>query len=258
MRSYLLLALLALSYLAFRGRKWRAPTVLIIALLLGLSILRPLYVQNTIVYLTLGGFLAAALLRLRVDRLMLGLFVALLAVATIYGIQDPSRIFAIDANTGWRLAWWKDALDATIQTGGAGVGFGTESLRNEYGILLERDSYRDEGGTFLLVGTHSALFDTMLRTGFLGFIMLCVVIARCIPPSSMAPLARTHCCAMFAIMLLCLHSNLGLQSPMYSLGVAICIGFLQSERRKAYASTAAADVLLHGAPLAGQSARNRY
>ena len=240
MRSYLLLALLALSYLAFRSREWRGLAILILLLLLCLSVLRPLFLQNTIVYLILGGFLTASILRLPVDRLMLGAFIVLVAAATIYGLLNPLRIFSIDPNTGWRLAWWNDALEAIVQTGGIGVGFGTELLRNEYSALLERDSYREEGGTFLLISTHSAFFDTMLRTGLVGVVLFGIVIARCFPPSCMALPARAHCCAMFAALILCLHSNLGLQSPMYSIGVAICIGYLQSERRKAYAGASAA------------------
>ena len=240
MRSYLFLALLALSYLAFRSKQWRGPAILLLLLLLGLSVWRPLFLQNTIVYLTLGGFLVIAMFRLPVDRLMLGVFIVLLAAATIYGLLNPLRVFSVDPNTGWRLAWWKDALEALGQTGGIGVGFGTESLRNEYSALLERDSYGEEGGSFLLISTHSAFFDTMLRTGFVGVLLFGIVLARCFPLSFMAPLTRAHCCAMFAVLILCLHSNLGLQSPMYSIGVAICIGYLQSERRKAYAGASAA------------------
>jgi O-antigen ligase len=188
----------------------------------------------------------------------------LLAGVTIYGIQDPLRVFEIDPNTGWRLAWWKDAIEATVQNGGIGVGFGTESLRNDYGALLERDSYREEGGTFLLVGTHSAFFDTLFRTGLVGVFLFLLVLVRCIPTANIPPLARAHCCSIFAIMILCLHSNLGLQSPMYSIGIAVCIGFLQAERHKASVSAAARasdradDAARYDASLAPRSVRNRY
>ena len=244
LRNYVLLGLLALSYFAFRSRKWRTFAIAALMLLLAMSIWLHLFLQNTFVYVIILGFLTVAMLRIPADRLMLAVFLLLLISVTLIGIQDPLRVFEIDPNTGWRLAWWRDALEATAQTGGLGVGYGTESLRNEYGSTLLRDTYREEGGTFLLVSTHSAFFDTIFRTGVVGFVLLCVVLARCYPHAHTPPLARAHCCAMFAVMILCLHSNLGLQSPMYSLGVAICIGYLQSERRKAVvaASRAAVDV----------------
>jgi O-antigen ligase len=166
---------------------------------------------------------------------MLILFLLLLAAATVYGLLDPLRVFEIDQNTGWRLAWWNDVLAATTQTGGIGVGFGTEALRNEYATVLQRDTYHEEGGAFLLISTHSAFFDTMFRTGVVGVSLLCFILWRCFPHPRIPPLSRAHCCAMFAVLIVCLHSNLGLQSPMYALGVAICIGFLQSENRKATA-----------------------
>ena len=198
------------------------------------------FLQNTIVYLMLLGFLATTIVRIPADRVMLVMFILLLATATIIGIHDPGRVFEIDVNTGWRLAWWKDGLEASAQTWGVGVGYGTELLRNEYSALLQRESYREEGGNFLLVSTHSAFVDTLFRTGGLGLALLCIILVRCFPHRDMALPARAHCCAMFAILVLCLHSNLGLQSPMYSLGVAICIGYLQSARRKAVAGTSAA------------------
>lgn len=241
MRNYVFIGLLALSYLAFRSEKWRSLAILMLLILFGWSIWRATYLQNTIVYSILVGFLAVAMFRIPADRFMLGLFIFVLAAASIIGMQDPLRVFEVDPNSGWRLAWWKDALEATAQTWGIGLGFGTESIRNEYAAMLQRDQYREEGGTFLLVSTHSAFVDTIFRTGVVGFLLLCVTLARCFPHSRMAPLARAHCCAIFAVLILCLHSNLGLQSPMYSLGVAICIGYLQSERRKVQAGASTAE-----------------
>lgn len=240
MRNYVFIGLLALTYLAFRSDKWRGPAIILLLILFGWSVWSPLYLQNTLVHLILVGFLAVAMLRIPADRLMLGLLLLILVVASIVGMQDPLSVFEIDANTGWRLAWWRDALEATAQTWGIGTGFGTESIRNEYADLLQRDQYREEEGTFLLVSTHSAFVDTIFRTGAVGFLLLCTILVRCFPNSHTPPLARAHCCAMFAVLILCLHSNLGLQSPMYSLGVAICIGYLQSERRKALNSAAVA------------------
>jgi O-antigen ligase len=233
LRNYVFIGLLSLSYLAFRSDKWRSFATLALLLLAGWSIWRVHFLQNTIVYLILLGFLATTVLRVPADRMMLALILVAIAAATLVGLQDPLWIFQIDPNTGWRLAWWNDVLAATVQTNGIGVGFGTESLRNEYSSVLLRDTYREEAADFLFVGTHSAFFDTMFRMGIPGFLLLCFVIVRCFPPSYMSLSVRAHCGAMFAILILCLHSNLGLQSPMYSLGVAMCIGYLQAERHKA-------------------------
>jgi hypothetical protein len=233
MRNYVFIGLLALSYLAFRAGKWRRLAILALLILAGAAIWRAQFIQNTIVYVSLIGFLATSMFRIRTDRLLLFLFLILFAAATILGLRDPLWVFEIDHNSGWRLAWWNDALAATVQTGGIGVGFGTESLMNEYAAILQRDSYHKEDETFLLISTHSAIFDTTFRTGVVGLLLLCLILSRCFPHPSIPPLARAHCCAMFAVLIVCLHSNLGLQSPMYALGVAICIGYLQSERRKA-------------------------
>lgn len=246
LRNYVLIGLMALTYLAFRSEKWRSLAILTLLVLTAWSAARIYFLQNTLVYIALLGFMIPAVLRVPVDRLMLGSFLTLVAGATAYGLVDPWVVFQIDANTGWRLAWWSDVIVATGQTGGVGVGFGTESLRNEYTALLERDSYREEGGTFLLVSTHSAFFDTMFRLGVVGVSLLVIVLLRCWPPKEMNLHARAHVCAIFAILTLCLHSNLGLQSPMYSVGIAFCIGYFQSERRKARANAyAAEDADLH-------------
>ncbi|MCC6948884.1 MAG: hypothetical protein IT539_14050 [Bradyrhizobiaceae bacterium] len=232
LRNFVFIGLLALTYLIFRSERWRSIAIGVFVVLTGWSIWWALYVQNVIAYATIFGFLTMAILRISADRLMLFLFVLLATIVTIVGILDPLPIFEIDPNTGWRLAWWGDVVEALRDTWGVGVGFGTESLRNEYSAILHRDSYRAELEDFLFVGTHSAFFDTMFRTGVVGFLLLCIVLVRCFPHPRMAPLARAHCCAMFALLILCLHSNLGLQSPMYSIGAAICIGYLQSERRR--------------------------
>jgi len=237
LRSYLLIALMALTYLAFRSARWRSLAIIVLLALAAWSAARIYFLQNTLVYVILVGFLGVSVLRLPLDRIMLGTFLLLLFGATIYGLQDPYSVFLIDPNTGWRLAWWNDVLTAVGQTGGVGVGFGTESLRNEYAALLERDAYREEGGSFLLVSTHSAFFDSMFRLGIVGLFLIVLVLLRCLPPKGMNLQARAHVCAIFAIMTLCLHSNLGLQSPMYSLGIAFCIGYFQSERRKALAES---------------------
>ena len=250
LRNHVFLGLLALSYLAFRPGKWRYTAILALLLVSAWCVAHNYFLQNTIVYLTILGFLATTIVGIPADRLILAAFLVLLATATIVGLQDPGRVFEIDANSGWRLAFWKDALEATAQTWGVGVGFGTESLRNEYSALLDRENYREEGGDFLLVSTHSAFIDTLYRLGIVGFGLLVLILARCFPHRSTPVSARAQCCAMFAILVLCLHSNLGLQSPMYSLGVAICIGYLQSERRKALAATSAILDGVPGAPAA--------
>jgi hypothetical protein len=247
LRNYVFLGLLALSYLAFRPGRWRPTAIFVLLLVAAWCVAHNYFLQNTIVYLTILGFLATTIVRIPADRLILSVFLVLLATATIVGLQDPARVFEIDSNSGWRLAFWKDALEASAQTWGVGVGFGTESLRNEYSALLDRANYREEAEDFLLVSTHSAFIDTVYRLGVIGVGLLIIILARCFPHRNMPLSARAQCCAMFAMLVLCLHSNLGLQSPMYSLGVAICIGYLQSERRKALAATS---VTLGGVPAA--------
>jgi hypothetical protein len=237
LRNHVFLGMLALSYLAFRPGKWRFTAILALLLVSAWCVAHNYFLQNTIVYLTTLGFLATTIVRISADRLILAAFLVLLATATFVGLQDPGRVFEIDANSGWRLAFWKDAVEASAQVWGVGVGFGTESLRNEYSALLDRESYREEGEDFLLVSTHSAFIDTLFRLGVVGLGLLVLILVRCFPLRRMPLASRAQCCTMFAILVLCLHSNLGLQSPMYSLGVAIGIGFLQSERRKALAAT---------------------
>ena len=258
MRNYVFIGLLALSYLAFRRGKWRRLAILALLLLAGAAIWQSDYVQTKIVYVLIVVFLATSLFRFRTDRLVLFLVLLLVTASTVLGLQDPLRIFDIDPNTGWRLAWWKDALAATVQTNGIGVGFGTEALRNEYTAHLQVDKYHEETGDFLLISTHSAFFDTIFRTGVVGILLLFLVLSRCLPHPRTPPLARAHCCAMFAVLIFCLHSNLGLQSPMYALGVAFSIGFLQSERRKATtdAFVAANELLAHERSYAPHLQRN--
>ncbi|HEY8593659.1 MAG TPA: O-antigen ligase family protein [Devosiaceae bacterium] len=81
-------------------------------------------------------------------------------------------LHAIDHNTGVRALLWRDALQAVIQTLGLGVGFGTEYIKNDFSDIMY------PGWTFvspqdtLYVGTHSAYFDILLRTGVVGLVLL--------------------------------------------------------------------------------------
>jgi len=107
--------------------------------------------------------------RLKLTLMFLCLFVVVPFVAAAFA----QTIWKLDPNTGIRLFFWRDALDRVWQSGGTGVGFGTETIRPVYGLnAADVTILTEDDPGFIYVGSHNAFVDALYRMGVLGFLLL--------------------------------------------------------------------------------------
>jgi len=81
---------------------------------------------------------------------------------------------ALDPNSGIRAYFWRDAIDAIVQSHGIGVGYGTEYITNYFQALTgSRWTVVGEGDAGrMYLSTHSSFYDVAMRTGVVGAVLL--------------------------------------------------------------------------------------
>lgn len=113
--------------------------------------------------------------RLAVCGLVLGLVAALLLAPFNYLALD-----AIDPNASLRALFWWHSIEAVSQTAGAGVGYGTEYIKNEFWELGRQSwtivSNIDPGRLF--ISNHSTFYDVFLRLGVIGIVLFLYFVFR--------------------------------------------------------------------------------
>lgn len=101
-----------------------------------------------------------------------GLAVVLI-MALILSPNFALELFRLDANSGVRAVMWRDAAAAAVESHGLGVGYGTEYIKNQWGSIQQDWTLRTETSQDrLFVSTHSAFYDVLLRTGYVGVALL--------------------------------------------------------------------------------------
>ena len=161
-------------------------------------------------------------------RVLLFSFVLSTLVLTVVGFRYVQDVWDADPNTGWRLAFWRDSMAAVWQTRGVGVGFGTEAIRNFYPELM-RDLFRsDANDDFLLIGTHNAFSDVGFRLGVVGLFLFLIIVYQSIPSREIKFGRAWHASFIFVMIFTCLYLNVALQSPTYSIGVGVLLGYLRA------------------------------
>lgn len=232
LQNDVMIALVAITYLTII----RTPPLvglLLLAIVFVLSVTIEFRFQNVLAYFVA---LAAALLctiGLHVERTVITIIILAIAGVAFFGMVDPVSLYTLDPNTGWRAIFWRNAVEALTETWGIGVGFGTEALRNEYRLIGRVFFLPEENTSFLLVGTHNAFFDVALRLGMVGLVLWSAVVLACYPAANMPARIRAQGAVAFFALFICVFSNVALQSPLYVIGVAFVIGYLQSLRRRA-------------------------
>jgi hypothetical protein len=154
--------------------------------------------------------------------------IALIGVA-VCSWPYAQEIWIADPNTGIRLFFWHDALDRVWESGGLGVGFGTETIRPLYELQATDVSLVDvDNPSFILIGAHNAFVDATYRMGILGFVLLSVFITRLfakVVRGSINDISVMDCwvvCALTVIMMV----NVGLASFNFFFGTAFFIAWL--------------------------------
>lgn len=98
-----------------------------------------------------------------------GLLLFLLLFVTIAPFM-VNELHQLDANSGVRALFWRDAISAIVQNWGAGVGYGTEYITNHFDQLVDASwtIVSEESDDRLFVSTHSTFYDVGLRIGVIG------------------------------------------------------------------------------------------
>lgn len=114
---------------------------------------------------------------IRLYRLPFAFTVFCLGLFLILAPFYTQELFELDANSAVRAIFWRDASEAAASSNYFGVGFGTESIRNDF------SSVRSDGWTLIdtnerdifYVSTHSTFYDVIFRLGLPGLIMVLLI-----------------------------------------------------------------------------------
>ena len=145
------------------------------------------------------------------------------------------QVMSITPNSGIRLVFIVYAFKSVLDTGGAGIGYGTESVRwrynfpnmPEFTFLPEPSSMTlDQMLEVLSTGVHNSLFQALLRTGLPGFILLTAALFMVFPRRDLPRRIRNHAALNFAIMFISCFVNPALESPVQGIGVGFVYGYL--------------------------------
>lgn len=209
-----------------------------ILLLLGVAILSPL-AQFKVLAVTIVIILSGVPGRLTVAALATAL-----TSAYAVGLNFVPQTFALDPNSGIRLAFISDAIASVADTYGIGVGFGKESVRWRYEIpgFVDFTFLPDTRNItharmleILSTGIHNSFFQALLRTGVAGFILIVSAILAAFPPRRLPCGVRNHASVIFFTIFLAMFVNPVLESPLQIVGIAFAYGYLIALRASARA-----------------------
>lgn len=142
-------------------------------------------------------------------------------------------LFYVDHNFGVRAVFWKDALSAVQETSFLGVGFGTESIFNEYWLDGRFWTFRQDFEEMYSVSVHNGFVQMLFRLGvFAGVFILWLywIVRENLSRNYVEPVIGFLLCALF----LSVSTNVAFSSPNFLIGSAFVIGavlFTLSERR---------------------------
>lgn len=209
-----------------------------ILLLLGVAILSPL-AQFKVLAVTIVIILSGV-----PGRLMVAALATALTSAYAVGLNFVPQTFALDPNSGIRLAFISDAIASVADTYGIGVGFGKESVRWRYEIpgFVDFTFLPDTRNItharmleILSTGIHNSFFQALLRTGVVGFILIVSAILATFPPRRLPCGVRNHASVIFFTIFLAMFVNPVLESPLQIVGLAFAYGYLIALRASARA-----------------------
>jgi O-antigen ligase len=153
---------------------------------------------------------------------------AIIAMVVIVGvlylalIPAAMNVYGVDPNSGFRMVQTTDALSASIQSHGLGVGYGKETSKVDLTELV--DTARTE---LAMNGVHNAFAEAFMRLGVLGgLFLLWLCVGTCAPPREGPLHLRRHLAAVYLMLLTAVLFNVALESPTYIVGVSTAIGYI--------------------------------
>ena len=133
-----------------------------------------------------------------------------------------------DYNTGVRLLFWQDAWDRLIASGGAGVGFGTETIRPVYHVGIEEHVVSGlERTGYIHVAAHNAYVDAFYRMGVAGgLLVLGYIVVLSLKVIGPAREASAFDCWMVCVLAISMMVNVALASVGFVFGTGLMLGWL--------------------------------
>ncbi|MDY5007499.1 O-antigen ligase family protein [Candidatus Allofournierella merdipullorum] len=198
------------------------------------------YFSEQTATLILGVVFAGAWLlrRWKILRLIGTLtFPVVLAVSFLLPQVDGmiDRLWALDANTGWRLEFWEDEATAIADTYGVGIGYGTTYASYEFAEPQSETFYNPVEGRYgetpfsqngeytkeqrpFVTANHNSFVSVAFRLGIPGLLLFVGALVAlwkkifCFNGRESGALIYAFCGSMLLI-----STNVGLESPSYLL-----------------------------------------
>jgi len=162
---------------------------------------------------------------------LLGFIVSSIMVY-IYFYQYPLSAYFIDSNLFVRLVLLGDAIDGFLKSNLIGVGFGTESLSNNY-LMFDNPEFKDADDTgFIHLSVHNSFATIAYRIGVLGFIALIWFVIRSLKLAYYNKNDKALISSMLLAFFIVTFQNPGLESYVYLYGIFIYLSLAWALDRK--------------------------
>jgi hypothetical protein len=175
------------------------------------------------------GILVPLVLLPNAKRTITFCFLLVLMAIPLIAWPYVQEIWLADPNTGIRLFFWHDALDRLWQSGGVGVGFGTETIRPLYALRTTDVSLSGiDDPNFILIGSHNAFIDAFYRMGVIGGGLLAIFVFSLFVKVVRGTIAQVNIMDCWVVCALAtnLMVNVGLASFNFFFGNAFFMGWL--------------------------------
>lgn len=166
-------------------------------------------------------------------------------IAGIFILPIMSGLFTniFDANSWWRLLYWKDELAQLVQSYGLGVGYGTSYATENFvgnlgsvvsGPFAATAEYSTLDKLFI-TGPHNSYVSIAFRLGIVGIVLFLVMIFDLIE-KIFEKSNEISTCAIFMLFssIVLIGVNVGLESPYYLIMFVFSFGFCASEAYSEY------------------------
>lgn len=185
---------------------------------------------QTLIYALVAAVVAFS----RRPRLVVWILLASLLIASLLSLFFMKSLYDLDPNTAIRSLFWRDALIAIWESMGAGVGFGTESVVNNF-LAIRSDGWqlRDDFATDrIFIGTHSSFFDVAFRMGIPGIILFMLWFVHAIDPGRGGDLGRRRLAACLACLVIISNAvNSALVSMNFLFGLSFALAWIAYVRQ---------------------------
>ena len=142
-------------------------------------------------------------------------------------ISSPYSVRFIDTNLTVRLVLIRDALEGILQSYFIGVGFGTESIKNEYDLFDDPTFADEDDRGFIHLAVHNSFATVPFRVGAFGAGALLLFLVQTFSKIKIGSVNDVSMkCSLFAAFFIVTFQNPALESYIYLYAVCIYLSFI--------------------------------